>query len=136
MLLLDEPTNDLDTDTLAALEDLLDSWPGTLIVVSHDRYLVERVCDDVRPVRRRPPPAARRRRPVPRDPAGVGYPDRPPTAAAAKDFSAAEQRQAKKDLARIEQQLTKLTARIDRLHDQMAAAASDYARPRLSCRPT
>ena len=51
-----------------------------------------------------------------------------PTAAPAKDVSAAEQRQAKKDLARIEQQLTKLTARIDRLHDQMAAAASDYAR--------
>ena len=45
VLLLDEPTNDLDTDTLAALEDLLDSWAGTLVVVSHDRYLVERVCD-------------------------------------------------------------------------------------------
>ena len=45
VLLLDEPTNDLDTDTLAALEDLLDGWPGTLIVVSHDRYLLERVCD-------------------------------------------------------------------------------------------
>ena len=47
VLLLDEPTNDLDTDTLTALEDLLDSWPGTLVVVSHDRYLVERVCDSV-----------------------------------------------------------------------------------------
>ena len=45
VLLLDEPTNDLDTDTLAALEDLLDSWAGTLVVVSHDRYLIERVCD-------------------------------------------------------------------------------------------
>jgi ATP-binding cassette subfamily F protein uup len=45
VLLLDEPTNDLDTDTLAALEDLLDSWAGTLVVVSHDRYLVERICD-------------------------------------------------------------------------------------------
>ncbi|HEY5515853.1 MAG TPA: ABC-F family ATP-binding cassette domain-containing protein [Pengzhenrongella sp.] len=45
VLLLDEPTNDLDTDTLTALEDLLDGWPGTLIVVSHDRYLLERVCD-------------------------------------------------------------------------------------------
>ena len=47
VLLLDEPTNDLDTDTLAALEDLLDTWPGTLVVVSHDRYLVERVADTV-----------------------------------------------------------------------------------------
>ena len=45
VLLLDEPTNDLDTDMLAALEDVLDSWPGTLIVVSHDRYLLERVTD-------------------------------------------------------------------------------------------
>ncbi|MGA7703975.1 MAG: ATP-binding cassette domain-containing protein, partial [Solirubrobacteraceae bacterium] len=47
VLLLDEPTNDLDIDTLTSLEDLLDSWPGTLLVVSHDRYFVERVCDDV-----------------------------------------------------------------------------------------
>jgi energy-coupling factor transporter ATP-binding protein EcfA2 len=45
VLVLDEPTNDLDTDMLAAIEDLLDTWPGTLIVVSHDRYLVERVTD-------------------------------------------------------------------------------------------
>jgi ABC transport system ATP-binding/permease protein len=47
VLLLDEPTNDLDIDTLQRLEDLLDGWPGTLVVVSHDRYLVERVCDGV-----------------------------------------------------------------------------------------
>jgi ATP-binding cassette subfamily F protein uup len=47
VLLLDEPTNDLDIDTLQRLEDLLDGWPGTLVVVSHDRYLIERVCDTV-----------------------------------------------------------------------------------------
>ena len=45
VLILDEPTNDLDTDMLAAMEDLLDTWPGTLLVVSHDRYLLERVTD-------------------------------------------------------------------------------------------
>ena len=46
VLILDEPGNDLDTDMLAVLEDLLDTWPGTLILVSHDRYLMERVTDD------------------------------------------------------------------------------------------
>ena len=46
VLILDEPTNDMDTDMLVAIEDLLDSWPGTLIVASHDRYLLERVTDD------------------------------------------------------------------------------------------
>ena len=68
VLLLDEPTNDLDTDTLAALEDLLDSWPGTIVVASHDRYLIERVTDTAYGhVRRRPAGApARRRRRVPR----------------------------------------------------------------------
>jgi ABC transport system ATP-binding/permease protein len=47
VLLLDEPTNDLDIETLNVLEDFLDRWPGTLIVVSHDRYFLERVCDTV-----------------------------------------------------------------------------------------
>ena len=68
VLLLDEPTNDLDIDTLTALEDLLDSWPGTLVIASHDRYFVERVSDSVlRDHRRRrasPPPG--RCRAIPR----------------------------------------------------------------------
>ncbi len=46
VLILDEPSNDLDTDMMVAMENLLDTWPGTLIVVSHDRYLMERVTDD------------------------------------------------------------------------------------------
>lgn len=45
VLVLDEPTNDMDTDMLAAMEDLLDTWPGPLLVVSHDRYLLERITD-------------------------------------------------------------------------------------------
>ncbi len=45
VLILDEPGNDLDTDMLALVEDLLDSWPGTLILVTHDRFLMERVTD-------------------------------------------------------------------------------------------
>ncbi|MCL1880034.1 MAG: ABC-F family ATP-binding cassette domain-containing protein [Actinomycetia bacterium] len=47
VLILDEPGNDMDTDMLAVIEDLLDSWPGTLLMVSHDRYLMERACDDL-----------------------------------------------------------------------------------------
>ena len=45
VLILDEPTNDLDIETLTAMEDVLDGWAGTLLVVSHDRYLLERICD-------------------------------------------------------------------------------------------
>ena len=47
VLFLDEPTNDLDIETLTELEDLLDDWPGSLVVVSHDRYFLERVTDHV-----------------------------------------------------------------------------------------
>ena len=68
VLLLDEPTNDLDIDTLTALEDLLDSWPGTLVIASHDRYFVERVSDSVfrDHCRRRASPSPGRRRAIPR----------------------------------------------------------------------
>ncbi len=66
VLILDEPSNDLDTDMLAALEDLLDSWPGTLLVVSHDRYLIERVTDQQYAIENGGSAApARRRRRVP-----------------------------------------------------------------------
>jgi ATP-binding cassette subfamily F protein uup len=130
VLLLDEPTNDLDTDTLAALEDLLDSWPGTMIVASHDRYLVERVTDtaygmfgDGRLVHL---------------PGGVeeylaraAAPASPPVATApppSRDdgMSAAELRGARKDLARLERQLARLEERIVALNESLAEHGSDY----------
>jgi ATP-binding cassette subfamily F protein uup len=137
VLLLDEPTNDLDIDTLTVVEDYLDSWPGTLIAVSHDRYFLERVCDvtyallgDGRCVLL---------------PGGIdqylelrhaaeraaGFPTEPSTAepaGATAGLSAAETRQARKDLARLDSRLAKLEQQITRLHEQMASAASDYTR--------
>jgi ATP-binding cassette subfamily F protein uup len=130
VLLLDEPTNDLDIDTLTALEDLLDGWPGTLVVVSHDRWFVERVCDDVHaldggavrhlpggveqylqsraPGREAPAPPARR-------------PDAPRP-------SGALVREARKELARLERALDRLADREARLHEDMAAQATDHVR--------
>lgn len=133
VLMLDEPTNDLDIDTLTVVEDYLDTWPGTLIVVSHDRYFLERVCDAVYALmgdgtcvllpggidaylEHRREQAERAREPK----RGASTTTAP--------SNAAEQRQAKKDLARLESQLHKLSLRIEKLHAQMAEAASDYAR--------
>ncbi|WCN82227.1 ABC-F family ATP-binding cassette domain-containing protein [Micromonospora sp. LH3U1] len=137
VLLFDEPTNDLDTDTLAALEDLLDSWPGTIIVASHDRYLIERVTEtafgmfgDGRLVHlpggvdeylARTAERAGSIRP------GVN-PTAGPTGPTAGGMSAAEVRQARKDLTKLERQLSKLDQREVTLLDQLAADATDYAR--------
>jgi ATP-binding cassette subfamily F protein uup len=134
VLLLDEPTNDLDIETLTVLEDFLDDWPGTLVVVAHDRYFLERVCDEVwallgdGSLRMLPGGVdeylARRR-------AGAGVvgeaaSSRDGTADAVPRSDAAQQREARKHLARIERQLATLSARADELHRQMAAHASDY----------
>ena len=126
VLLLDEPTNDLDIDTLAALEDLLDTWPGTLVVASHDRYLVERVCDTVVGMfgdgKLRDLPGgveeylARAAAPAP---APSTVDSRPPSAAA-------DLRGAKKELARLERQLDRLEQRAAALHEQLAVHATDY----------
>jgi ATPase subunit of ABC transporter with duplicated ATPase domains len=136
VLLLDEPTNDLDTDTLASLEDLLDTWPGTMVIASHDRYLVERVCDTVYALlgdgrlRHLPggveeyltmigtgePPAPVDARPAPA--AGA--------APAESAVSAADQRAGRKELLRLERQLSKLDQREAQLHDQLATHATDY----------
>jgi ATP-binding cassette subfamily F protein uup len=133
VLLLDEPTNDLDVDTLSRLEDLLDGWPGTLIVVSHDRYLVERVCDTVvallgdGKVTHLPggiEEYLQRRAAAGRQATGLSAP--PPTPAAAKPTSsAADQRAARKEASRLERRLETLGKREKQLHEELAAAATD-----------
>ncbi|RLP95687.1 ABC transporter ATP-binding protein [Micromonospora sp. BL4] len=137
VLLFDEPTNDLDTDTLAALEDLLDSWPGTIIVASHDRYLIERVTDtaygmfgDGRLVHLPGGVDEYLARTAERaGPSRAGAtPVAAPTGAGATGMSAAEVRQARKELTRLERQLGKLDQREATLLDQLAADATDYAR--------
>jgi ATP-binding cassette subfamily F protein uup len=126
VLLLDEPTNDLDTDTLAALEDLLDGWAGTLIIVSHDRYLIERVCDSTAALLHGKLAAlpggveeylARRAAELTEQPADTGRRER-----------RGDTRAARKELARLEREIARLERQEARLHDQLAAHATDYAR--------
>ena len=130
VLLLDEPTNDLDIDTLTVIEDYLDTWPGTLIVVSHDRYFLERVTDASWALlgdgscvllpggveeyleRRR---GTRNSSPTSTPPTG----DRPRSDAALK-------RARKKELARLESQLSKVDSEIKRIHEAMTTAATDF----------
>jgi ABC transport system ATP-binding/permease protein len=137
VLVLDEPTNDLDIDTLTALEDLLDGWAGTLLVVSHDRYFLERVCDRTVAMlgdgRLRDLPGGvdqylQLRRAI-RKAGGAGSAAGPvPTDAGPVATDAAAARAARKELARLERQLDKVRDREARLHDQMAAAAADHER--------
>ncbi|MEN9872993.1 MAG: hypothetical protein RL450_928 [Actinomycetota bacterium] len=125
VLILDEPTNDLDTDMLAAMEDLLDTWPGTLIVVSHDRYLLERVTDTqyallgdnkVRHLTRGVDQYLELRK-------NMSKPA-PASAASApsQGLSGAERRNLEKELARLERALEKARAEEKSLHDQFAGA--------------
>ncbi|NJC69414.1 ABC-F family ATP-binding cassette domain-containing protein [Planosporangium thailandense] len=136
VLLLDEPTNDLDIDTLAALEDLLDSWPGTVIVASHDRYLVERVCDTVvamygdGKVTDLPGGVDEYLAKLGAAPATPGAPaaarQPAPVKSADGGMSAGELRAAKKELARLERLVGKLEQREASLHEQLATHATDY----------
>ena len=149
VLILDEPTNDLDVETLTVLEDFLDSWPGVVVAVTHDRYFLERISDMVYAImgdgrvrhlprgvdqyldelatgipRRTPSNALTPQAAVPNDlaPAGNTAVDDQPV------VDAAAARAAKKELNRIERQLAKLTEAEAKLHDQLAVSASDYAR--------
>ena len=136
VLLLDEPTNDLDIETLGALEDLLDGFAGTLVVVSHDRYFLERVCDRVvgllgdGSVRDLPGGVAEYLR-LRAGTAGTGEqagPDQVRPAAAPAGTDAAHVRTARKDLARIERRLGRLAEQVQALHAEMAAHATDHLR--------
>ena len=133
VLLLDEPTNDLDVDTLAALEDLLDGWPGTLVVVSHDRYFVERACDDVYALGeggglRHLPGGVEAYLEQRRQAAEAAAP------APARELKAvppgAVLRAARKDAARLERALERAGEREAALEAEMAASATDHVRLR------
>jgi ATP-binding cassette subfamily F protein uup len=124
VLLMDEPTNDLDIETLTALEDLLDGWPGTLVVVSHDRYFVERVCDDVY--------ALMGDGGIRHLPGGIDeyVRLRAAVAVAPGPPPGAVQRAARKEVARLERELDRLGEREAALHEEMAAHATDHERLR------
>ncbi|KRB43245.1 ABC-F family ATP-binding cassette domain-containing protein [Terrabacter sp. Root181] len=150
VLILDEPTNDLDIETLTSLEDVLDGWAGTLVVVSHDRYLLERVADKqlallgdgkvrelpggveeylrlrTADIAARVARAAAAPAPGGGSAAATSRPDgiRPDPATSA---SPAEVREARKVMARIEKQLSRLQDREERLHGDMAEKATDPA---------
>jgi ATP-binding cassette subfamily F protein uup len=126
VLLLDEPTNDFDIETLTELEDLLDSYGGTLIVISHDRYFLERVCDRFVGLL-----GDKELRDLPR---GVDQYleqraqslQKPAEAVKGKSqSSAAEQRQLKKDLVRVERQIQKAKEKIVELESAQEKAAFD-----------
>ncbi|TCN35309.1 ATP-binding cassette subfamily F protein uup [Kribbella orskensis] len=141
VLILDEPTNDLDVETLTVLEDFLDGWPGVVVVVTHDRYFLERVSDMVYAimgdgnVRHLPRGVDQYLQELesgtaPRRVAAAPVAEATTEAAAEPEpvVDAAAARAAKKDLNRIERQLSKLTESEAKLHDQLAANASNYGR--------
>ncbi len=125
VLLLDEPTNDLDIETLTALEDLLDGWPGTLVAVSHDRYFLERVTDTVVALVGDGMIAAL--------PGGVEeYLERRrtgavPLAPAPPRRRSGDSRAASREMVRLERSLERLTRSEARLHQRLAEAATDYS---------
>jgi ATP-binding cassette subfamily F protein uup len=152
VLLLDEPTNDLDIETLTVLEDFLDSWPGTLVVVSHDRYFLERVTDSTwalmgdgqvsmlpggvdeylrRHVTSGAPRPPDQSVPAAQNPSTSHF-EGAELGAKAKAGSA-EERTARKAIARIDRQLERIAEQEASLHAEMAEHLSDHeALARLS----
>ena len=126
VLVLDEPTNDVDIDMLSATEDLLDSWPGTLIVVSHDRYLLERVTDQQYAIlnghlRHLPGGIDEYLRiAAHREPAAAGAPRRSGAEPANPALSGAELRTLQKEIAALDRAIAKLTGRINAKHVELA----------------
>jgi ATP-binding cassette subfamily F protein uup len=138
VLLLDEPTNDLDIDTLTVLEDLLDGWPGTLVVVSHDRYFVERVCDDVHAltpdggIRHLPggiDQYLEQRRDAEQHRSTSSVPRKDDEAPGARlRAERKETQRAEREVKRMESAIERLTEREAALGEQMTAVATDHAK--------
>ncbi|WP_163547450.1 ABC-F family ATP-binding cassette domain-containing protein [Candidatus Frankia nodulisporulans] len=137
LIALDEPTNDVDADMLAATEDLLDSWPATLLVVSHDRYLLERVTDQQYAIldgQLRHLPGGvdeylrlRREQASSRAPGESGSKASQP-GSGSSGLSGSERRTAQKEVSAIERRLDRLQAEMTKLHARMADHdQSDYA---------
>jgi ABC transport system ATP-binding/permease protein len=129
VLLLDEPTNDLDIDTLTVIEDYLDDWPGTLIVVTHDRYFLERVTDVTY--------ALTGSGRCDLLPGGIeqylhervaAEPEPPQPEPQRTETASARARRTSKEMARIEGQLAKLDEQIAAMHHAMAETAADHVR--------
>ncbi|MFE9572134.1 ABC-F family ATP-binding cassette domain-containing protein [Streptomyces sp. NPDC006692] len=134
VLFLDEPTNDLDIETLTQLEDLLDGWPGSMVVISHDRFFVERTTDHVwallgdatlRMLPRGIDEYLERRARMIESAQPVAA---APAAKSAPAVSAQDARAAKKELQKVERQLNKISDRETSLHAQIADNATDFGK--------
>lgn len=140
VLILDEPTNDFDVETLASLEDLLDSFAGTLLVVSHDRYFLERVCDtfvgvlgdgNVRDLPRGIDEYLELRHA--QDASALSMSTNVPSQTAEESvqtatLSAAMRRELEKELGKVERQIKKIDDQIITIHTEMDKYATDYAK--------